>query len=255
MVDLITARRGTPHVSPKNDADIWRSIIGVESGVFEYGNQMGAYTIGNNVYIGDGVGMFQGRMFETDGNDYVPIELPATGTRQSVVCFKVETVDDIQTGSWDVLYGEVAPSGQPAPGPVIPTGNIDNGETAYLPICSVLATSSSITSIHRSATIIYGMNVNRYKKYYRVDKALDTTIGIISVAHGLNPSAGMWNKYELVSAWITKNAEQSDAYQLPYVDPNRASNNVGITYNDSNILIHTGTSWNGYTAHFIFGEL
>lgn len=40
------------------------------------------------------------------------------------------------------------------------------------------------------------------------------------------------------------------SYMIPFVDPNRATNNVGIIWhNDGTLHVRVGTSWSGYKCH------
>lgn len=239
MLNLITGKRGTPHVSAQDDGTIWRAIIGNGSVVFPFGSKFATTFSGRVVTISDGIGMNQGRMFRVEGTESVTID-SASPQRHDIICMKIEInpSTDISTASWHVVKGNDGSSATPT----VTTGDIDAGDTTILmPMFEVSIRQSGILSV----TPLFNMFAYPY-----FTETKEVTLSLTSStsqtkAHGIS-DIGNWG---VVEAYITNGTVY---YPLSYAATGTAY--AGYRYDGSNITFAFGSSWSGYTAHVVFGR-
>lgn len=248
MIDLITARRGTPHVSPQNDATIWRSVIGEESGVFDFGGKMVCAMASNGIQVADGIGMIQGRFFRHSSPEVVAVTFPPLGTRRNdILCIHV--IVDNDEGTQDAELVILENTNEP------PVGDLDDGEDAYYMLCRIIWENRSI---YNEVNLISSMSetheLARYKKFHHISHALDSSG--ITFAHRLpqHPTGMFTDDYEVVNAYAVS-ADGNQVYPIPYTyEGSGGIKFLSYSMNASNVVVVQNASWSGYTLHLIVGE-
>lgn len=150
-MELITAAKGSAHITPLQDSLWHRGIVGRESCVFSNGSKFAPQVMNNSlVRIKNGLGMIQGRFFCIEPNDYDEVTLSNGGqgvNRIDVICAKVAVNSNgTQTGSWYVVEGTPT-TGDPAV-PEYTEGNLDSGDLeALFGMITVKFEGTSITEV------------------------------------------------------------------------------------------------------------
>ena len=149
-MELITAAKGSVHITPLQDSLWHRAIIGAETCILQKGNKFAPQVMNNTlIRIKDGVGMIQGRFFCIEPNTYDEVELSSGSqgvNRIDIICAKITANGDgTQTGSWEIVEGDPT-TGSPVT-PEYTEGNLDNGDPeALFGIIKVTFEGASITS-------------------------------------------------------------------------------------------------------------
>lgn len=151
-MNLITARYGTPHVTPANDALIHQAFTQDDTCVFPVLEQMAAEVVTNNsIKIRSGLAMLQGYIFSVDPGTYDEVTIQNGNQGENridliVARYTANTSLQTQSMEWVVIQGTPT-TGQPvAPSPL--TGDIDSGDTPVdMPMFQVLIEGITITSV------------------------------------------------------------------------------------------------------------
>ncbi len=157
-MELITAARGSAHITPLHDSLWHRSFVGRESCVFSNGEKFAPQVMNNAlVRIKDGIGMIQGRFFciEPGSYDEITMSNGSQGVnRIDVICAKITVnLDGTQTGNWSVIEGEPS-TGEPVV-PEYTEGDLDSGDLeALYGIVKVTFEGTSITAVENIADVM-----------------------------------------------------------------------------------------------------
>lgn len=155
-MELITAARGSAHITPLQDSLWHRSFVGQESCVFANGERFEPQVMNNAlVRIKDGIGMIQGRFFCIEPNSYdeITMENGQQGVnRIDIICAKITVnTDGTQTGSWEIIKGDPS-TGTPV-APEYTEGILDDGDLqALYGLVKVTFEGTSITEVANLAT-------------------------------------------------------------------------------------------------------
>lgn len=152
-MELVTGFTGEPHITPEQDADLYRGVIGIDSYVLPVGRQLEheVETV-NKIVVNDGVLMLQGRemSIEAGHQDEYTIENGIQGENRIDLIGIRYTVDP-DTGkesvSHETIKGESV-AGNPTD-PTFTTGDI-RGEGAidvFFPLYSVRLTGLTISAV------------------------------------------------------------------------------------------------------------
>lgn len=151
-MELITARTGTPHITPMQDAMWHRGLTEVESCIFDaFGNFQADIITANEIKIRSGVGMLQGRFFEIPPNTYDSVTIMNGSQGQKridlIVCrVTVDESQNTQAAETIVLQGTPTTGTPQAPAPQ--AGDLDNGDTVVdYPLYAVNIDGITITSM------------------------------------------------------------------------------------------------------------
>lgn len=131
-MELITARQGTAHITPMQDAMWHRGLTENESCIFNGFEEFAADIITNNeVRIRSGAGMLQGRFFVIPPNTYDTATIANGNQGESridlIVCrITVDESTNTQSAAITVIQGTPAAASPVAPTPT--TGDLDSGD-------------------------------------------------------------------------------------------------------------------------------
>lgn len=163
MSIAITNRKGAAHITPPQDAMWHRGIIGAPTGVLNDSatDNFSAEIYSNNeVRIGSGIAMLQGRFWCVPINTYDPLAIANGAQGQNRIDLAVQrwTVDEstnTQDCEWVVIQG-ISTAGEPvAPTPT--EGDLDNGAlTVDMPMFQIKIEELTVTAV----TPVYDMLLN-----------------------------------------------------------------------------------------------
>ena len=157
-MELITAARGSAHITPLQDSLWHRAFVGQKSCIFSEGEKFAPQVMNNAlVRIKDGIGMIQGRFFCIEPNSYDEITMQNGSqgvNRIDIICAKVTVnTDGTQSGSWYIVEGEPT-VGEPEP-PEYTEGDLDGGDLqALFGLVKVTFEGVSITAVENIATVM-----------------------------------------------------------------------------------------------------
>lgn len=191
-MELITARKGTPHITPMQDAMWHMGLTELESCVFDaFENFKADIITANEIRVRSGVGMIQGRFFEIPQNTYDPATI-MNGTQGEkridlIVCrVTVNESENTQKAETVVIQGTPTAGTPQAPAPI--TGDLDNGDTvADYPLYAVNISGITITSVtpqFETGWLVSAETVQMFADAgypmadRKVDKALQQTVAM-----------------------------------------------------------------------------
>lgn len=158
-MELVTGKKGTAHITPRQDACFHRGVVGHESGLLRYHEAVASTASATEISIGEMELMVQGRyiIIEPNDSDTLNIDTPAGAGNKRIDLAVVKVspnADGTQSAEWEIITGESA-----ATNPVTPTfesGLLDNGETARYAVIKIEVGATSITGVSIVASEIGG---------------------------------------------------------------------------------------------------
>lgn len=154
MAEIITARTGTAHVTPAQDASWHRGTFGLPTCVIDDPTLEGFSTeIRNNneVWVRSGIAQNQGRFWWVPVNTYdsLQIENGAQGMNRidrAVMRFTVDQENNTQSCSWVVIQG--TPTAGTPTAPAYTQGDLDNdGLVSDMPMFLIELEGINLTSV------------------------------------------------------------------------------------------------------------
>ena len=151
---IVTGYTGTQHITPADDAGLYRSVFGEGDYVLAAGSWLKATIVSNTrIDIADGELVMQGRHARIDSGDRVFIYNGTQGMYRNdliVARYTKDSTTSVESISLVVIRGG-ATSGT-AIDPEYNTGNIENGETRDFPLYRVKINGTDIDTIERLYT-------------------------------------------------------------------------------------------------------
>ena len=132
-MELVTGRRGSPHITSQQDRQKHQGIFGDGAYILNTGNMLAPEVQSSNkIHIKDGALMFQGALFTVKVGTYdeVTINNGNQGMKRKdliVARYTYDSSDNIEAGEWAVIQGTPA-----ADNPVVPeaeSGDIQMGDS------------------------------------------------------------------------------------------------------------------------------
>lgn len=154
MAEIITARTGTAHITPAQDASWHRGTFGLPTCVIDDPALEGFSTeIRNNneVWVRSGIAQNQGRFWWVPVNTYDSLQIE-NGTQgmnridRAVMRFTVDQENGTQSCGWEVIQGTPT-SGNPV-APAYTQGDLDNNELiSDMPMFLIRLTGINLVSV------------------------------------------------------------------------------------------------------------
>lgn len=154
-MEVITAEKGSAHITVAQDAMWHRGIANIESCVFDYFDAFEASIQSNNlIHVGSGIGMIQGRYFCIPKNSYDSVSIDNGSFDQKRIDLIVARWND-NNMSLVVIKGTPT-TGSPSP-PLPATGDLDTGAIiADMPLYEVYIDGINIESVTPVFDLIVG---------------------------------------------------------------------------------------------------
>lgn len=152
IMELVTGRRGSPHITSQQDRQKHQGIFGDGAYILNTGNMLAPEVQSSNkIHIKDGALMFQGALFTVKVGTYdeVTINNGNQGMKRKdliVARYTYDSSDNIEAGEWAVIQGTPA-----ADNPVVPevtSGDIQMGDgVAECPVFVVNLDGINVTGV------------------------------------------------------------------------------------------------------------
>lgn len=151
-MELVTGRRGSPHITSQNDRQKHQGIFGSGTYILNTGNLLGVSAINaNTIQIRDGALMAQGALFSVKVGtvDHVTIANGTQGMqRKDVIVARYVNDGNTETGQWAVVQGTPAVSNPEVP--AVNSGNIQKGNSPVdFPLAIVTINGINVESVER----------------------------------------------------------------------------------------------------------